>query len=134
MLRGQHRCRHPGQGRLPWRMTPHCWRAALPGPAGRGSVAQGGHGRYVVVRGRDGRRTAVARHAVSGRRCVRPRTAARCCSCPGGRIVCVEESLDTFRRPCQRPRRGFPGSDTFPYGRDRGGGTSSSDQSGAGPP
>ena len=49
-------------------------------------------GRYVVLRDRDGRRTAVARSAVSAI------SEAEDCGAliylPGGRVLCVEEDLD----------------------------------------
>ncbi len=61
--------------------------------AGRGSAAQGSHSRYVVVRDRDGRRTAVTRHAVSA--VCETEEGGALLLLPGGRMVHVEESLDT---------------------------------------
>ena len=62
--------------------------------AGQGAAAIGAyHGRYVVVRDRDGRRTAVARHAVSA--VCEVEAGGSLLLLPGGRIVHVEEDLDT---------------------------------------
>jgi len=60
--------------------------------AGQDSPGQG-HSRYVVVRDRDGRRTAVARHAVSA--VCETEEGGALLLLPGGRIVHVEDSLDT---------------------------------------
>ena len=49
-----------------------------------------GHSRYVVVRDRDGRRTAVARHAVSA--VCETEEGTTLLLLPGGRIVHVEEA------------------------------------------
>ena len=62
------------------------------GNPGQGSSSQG-HSRYVVVRDRDGRRTAVARHAVSA--VCETEEGGALLLLPGGRIVHVEEGLDT---------------------------------------
>ena len=63
----------------------------------QGSSGQGNAGvgpsRYVVVRDRDGRRTAVARHAVSA--VCETEEGGALLLLPGGRIVHVEDSLDT---------------------------------------
>ena len=65
-------------------------------PAGGGPV-QGspapGHSRYLVIRDRDGRRTAVTRHAVSA--VCETDEGGSLLLLPGGRVVHVEECLDT---------------------------------------
>jgi len=65
-------------------------------PAGE-RPAQGGpalgHSRYVVIRDRDGRRTAVTRHAVSA--VCETDEGGSLLLLPGGRVVHLEESLDT---------------------------------------
>lgn len=67
--------------------------AAVRAGAGRGSAAQGSHGRHVVVRDRDGRRTAVTRRAVSA--VCETEEGGALLLLPGGRMVHVEEDLDT---------------------------------------
>ena len=57
---------------------------------GRGSPAAAG--RYVVLRDRDGRRTAVARGAVSA--ISEGEDGGALLYLPGGRVVCVEDDLD----------------------------------------
>ncbi len=62
--------------------------------AGQGAAAAGApHSRYLVVRDRDGRRTAVARHAVSA--VCETEEGGSLLLLPGGRIVHVGEDLDT---------------------------------------
>ena len=53
---------------------------------------QAGPGRYVVLRDRDGRRTAVARSAVSA--VGEAEDGGAILYLPGGRAVCVETDLD----------------------------------------
>ncbi len=61
--------------------------------AGTGAApAAAGHGRFVVVRDRDGRRTAVRRHAVSAA-CEGP-DGGTTLLLPGGRLVQLDEDLD----------------------------------------
>ena len=67
--------------------------AAVRAGAGRGRATQASHGRYVVVRDRDGRRTAVTRHAVSA--VCETEEGSALLLLPGGRMVHVEEDLDT---------------------------------------
>ncbi len=52
-----------------------------------------GHGRFVVVRDRDGCRKAVARHAVSA--VCETEEGGSVLMLPGGRMIQVEEDLDT---------------------------------------
>ena len=62
--------------------------------AGQGAAAAGApHSRYLVVRDRDGRRTAVTRHAVSA--VCETEEGGSLLLLPGGRIVHVGEDLDT---------------------------------------
>lgn len=61
--------------------------------AGRGSTAHSGHGRYIVVRDRDGRRTAVLRHIVSA--ICETEEGGALLLLPGGRIVYLDEDLGT---------------------------------------
>ena len=64
------------------------------GGTGQGAGApQAGSGRYVLVRDRDGRRTALARHAVSA--VCEAEDGGTVLLLPGGRVVRVEEDLDT---------------------------------------
>ena len=52
-----------------------------------------GHSRFVVVRDRDGCRKAVARHAVSA--VCETEEGGSVLMLPGGRMIAVEEDLDT---------------------------------------
>ena len=68
----------------------HPQRACAPAGIGRGSPAAAG--RFVVLRDRDGRRTAVARGAVSA--ISEAEDGGTLLYLPGGRVVCVDEDLD----------------------------------------
>ena len=70
--------------------------ADSPAPKGNGPTQSGSapsHSRYLVIRDRDGRRTAVTRQAVSA--VCETDEGGSLLLLPGGRVVHVEESLDT---------------------------------------
>lgn len=61
-------------------------------PAGIGRGSPAAASRYVVLRDRDGRRTAVARGAVSA--VSEAEDGGALLYLPGGRVACVDEDLD----------------------------------------